>query len=245
MPVVFRPPSVSPQTLVDLRTGVGRRDGDDRQAGGQRDSLGQTGRRAAADADTIASTSWSAAAVPGALGDLDRHVHDDLVVPVHNRQAARHTLSQLSLRLARDHHQPSSAELFDLLGELLCRLTRGEADSLAQRLVDESLHQMLRAEPVGSATPASFRASSQPTPPFEHGAQLDEELSVLEREHRGQLALMTVEDDRTVGAALTDDVLGTADPAGELHPHAVLIGPEVRAPLHRARCCRRGPSARR
>jgi hypothetical protein len=78
------------------------------------------------------------------LGDLDRHVHHDLVVVQRDRYVGRHPGGELGLARTGDDHHPPRAELVDLCCHRSGRLAGGEADPLRQRLVRE-LHGRLRS----------------------------------------------------------------------------------------------------
>lgn len=119
-----------------LGAGVRRRHGDDRQAGGEGDGLGQPGRRAAADGDEGVHVVHASDATR-VLGDRGRHVHRDPVVPHRDGKPVGDPVRHRLLGLGGDHHEPGDAEPVDLLGELCGRLPRGEADTLRQRLVHE------------------------------------------------------------------------------------------------------------
>ena len=120
-----------------LGSGVGGRNGDDRQAGRERDRLGEARRRSPSDThqgvDGIGGSG-----VPGALGHGQRHVTDDLIVEDRHRQLSGDLPGEPDAVRARDHHDPLRAQGLHLSGDAVRRLARGEPHPLAQRLVHEA-----------------------------------------------------------------------------------------------------------
>jgi hypothetical protein len=64
-------------------------------------------------------------------------VHDDLVVPVRDRQPGRDPGCLDAARPGRDHHDPPRLQPLDLLGQRRRSRAGGEADPLREHLVHE------------------------------------------------------------------------------------------------------------
>ena len=78
-PVILRSPSVMPKIGVAFRAGIGRRQGEDRQAGLERDRLGEPDGGAAAHRDQTVGIVLARRFQP-CFGDRLRHVHHRLRV---------------------------------------------------------------------------------------------------------------------------------------------------------------------
>jgi hypothetical protein len=122
-----------------LGAGVRGGYGDDRQAGGHRNGLGQTRGRAAADADQDVRARVGRR-LAGSSRDLDRYVHHDLLVTHHDRDLLGDRVGQLLLAVRRDQHDPGTAERLDLRRHGDGRLPGGEHHPLGKGFVGE-LHQ--------------------------------------------------------------------------------------------------------
>lgn len=88
-----------------LGAGVGGRYGDNRQAGGQRDGLGQSRGRAAAHTHQHVGIR-GCGGLAGPLCDRDRDVHDHLVVALHDQYLLRDRVRELRLAVGGDQHHP-------------------------------------------------------------------------------------------------------------------------------------------
>ncbi len=113
------PAAGEPVDRRHLAAGVGRRHGDDRQPVGERDRLGEAGRRAAAEAgDAVGVGGGDGGA--GAFGELDGDVLDHLV-PAPDDPAAEPAgglVGEVLGLAVGDEEQPTDVEAIDFGGDL-------------------------------------------------------------------------------------------------------------------------------
>lgn len=81
------------------------------------------------------------------LGDLERHVHHDLIVTQNDGQAGRHQVRQLGHRRRSDQHHPRRAKPLDLGHQASGRAARRKPNALRQGLVDEEHPSSLTDSP--------------------------------------------------------------------------------------------------
>ena len=117
-----------------LGSGVRRGHGEDRQPGRQGDGLGESGGGAAADAHQRVGGVLGGH-LTRSFGGRDRHVHRDVAMAHHDREPGQHRLR--SRQVGGDRHHPRRAQPAYLLGELLGRAARREADALPGPVVGE------------------------------------------------------------------------------------------------------------
>nr|WP_236554357.1 hypothetical protein [Nocardioides sp. AX2bis] len=119
-----------------LRAGVGGGDRDDREAGGQRDRLGQPGGRAAADAEDEVGVHVGGQPA-GGLRHLDRDVGADAGEACGDGEVGGERVGETGLGLGAGQQHPGGAEGTDLLGQRAAGGARAEDESLRVRLVPE------------------------------------------------------------------------------------------------------------
>ena len=123
-----------------LRAGVSGRRNDLRQVGSQRDRLGQTGRRAAADCDETVDAAF-AHDLHRAVGDVHRRVHFGFREDAGRSPAEKRCgpLGAFALLRRRQRQGAPQVELFDLGGQFR-QCASAEDDASRQALVDEAPH---------------------------------------------------------------------------------------------------------